>query len=237
MIAKLIVWGENRDAALVQMRHALSQFHVEGLGNNIAFLDRLVACDSFKNAHLDTNLIQREDDFLFQQKSEVEPETIIAAAFIELLSRLDETAHTIQSVWQTKPIWRSNIQSQYSIKFKQDDQDIFVKFTANEQNFTAEFNGEQFPISGKLLNKNLISIQSKTQKDKFSFSRSSTLFDFEETFHHTSPFPYCIHYSKVSPIFNRFPPHFGLGKQLPEVYSGNCGGSWGDFVQSFPSET
>ena len=60
MIAKLIIWGENREAALVQMHNALSQFHVEGLGNNIAFLDRLVASESFTHANLDTNLIQRE---------------------------------------------------------------------------------------------------------------------------------------------------------------------------------
>jgi 3-methylcrotonyl-CoA carboxylase alpha subunit len=38
MIAKLIVWGKNREAALTQMHHALGHFHVDGLGNNIAFL-------------------------------------------------------------------------------------------------------------------------------------------------------------------------------------------------------
>ena len=66
MIAKLIVWAKNREAALTQMHHALSQFHVDGLGNNIAFLDRLVRSESFKTANLDTNLIQREDAFLLQ---------------------------------------------------------------------------------------------------------------------------------------------------------------------------
>lgn len=43
MIAKLIVWGKNREAALIQMQNALSQFHVDGLGNNIAFLEKLYA--------------------------------------------------------------------------------------------------------------------------------------------------------------------------------------------------
>ncbi len=52
MIAKLIVWGKNREAALIQMQNALSQFHVDGLGNNIAFLEKIVRSESFKQAKL-----------------------------------------------------------------------------------------------------------------------------------------------------------------------------------------
>ena len=47
------------------MQNALSQFHVDGLGNNIAFLEKIVRSESFKQAKLDTNLIQREQNFLF----------------------------------------------------------------------------------------------------------------------------------------------------------------------------
>ena len=39
MIAKLIVWGEDRAQALARMRSALADFHVVGLANNVAFLD------------------------------------------------------------------------------------------------------------------------------------------------------------------------------------------------------
>ena len=82
MIAKLIVWGKNREAALIQMQNALSQFHVDGLGNNIAFLEKIVRSESFKQAKLDTNLIQREQNFLFSPE-EIKPELVVAAAFIE----------------------------------------------------------------------------------------------------------------------------------------------------------
>jgi len=84
MIAKLIVWAENRDAALIQMHHALEQFHVDGLGNNIAFLDRLVCCQSFKNADLDTNLIQREENFLLSSKASLTTEQAISAGVVEV---------------------------------------------------------------------------------------------------------------------------------------------------------
>lgn len=172
MIAKLIVWGENREATLVQMRHALSQFHVEGLGNNIAFLDRLVACPSFKTAQLDTNLIQREDDFLFQQNTAADDELTATAAFIELLQRLQHTNNT-NSVWSEKPLWRSNIQSCYSIQFQQDEQRIQVKFKPHTQGFLAELNGQQYVFSGELLNAHLASVETPNQKQKISFSQSA----------------------------------------------------------------
>ena len=98
MIAKLIVWGKNREAALVQMHHALGQFHVEGLGNNIAFLDRLVLCDSFKQAKLDTNLIQREHDFLFQSEQQLDAKLVVSAAFIELLTLLEKNTQQVSAV-------------------------------------------------------------------------------------------------------------------------------------------
>ncbi|MBU3848177.1 MAG: acetyl/propionyl/methylcrotonyl-CoA carboxylase subunit alpha [Candidatus Acinetobacter avistercoris] len=172
MIAKLIVWGENREAALVQMHHALSQFHVEGLGNNIAFLDRLVTCESFKYADLDTNLIQREDEFLFQQKTETSEQLIIAAGLTELLSRLAVSKEFDHPVWKAKPIWRSNIKSNYTIKFEHNEQPLELKFSTNGHGYSACLNGKNFNISGEFINKNLIKIQSDTQLYKLSFSRS-----------------------------------------------------------------
>lgn len=73
------------------MQHALSQFHVDGLGNNIAFLEKIVRSESFKQAKLDTNLIQREQNFLFSPE-EIKPELVVAAAFIEFLSQLNNNS-------------------------------------------------------------------------------------------------------------------------------------------------
>jgi len=60
MIAKLIVWDVDRDAALRRMRAALARCEVAGVTTNVAFLSRLVATDSFAHARLDTALIERE---------------------------------------------------------------------------------------------------------------------------------------------------------------------------------
>ena len=196
MIAKLIVWGENREAALVQMHNALSQFHVEGLGNNIAFLDRLVASESFTHAHLDTNLIQREDNYLFKSEEQTSNDLIASAALTELLLRLNQNKVANNPVWQANTLWRSNVKSSYPIKFKLADQDLCIRLTSNngtlgQSCFTADINGEKIELSGEILNKNLVAVELQGKKDKLAFSQSKdalTIFKNGKT--------YAFHYIK-----------------------------------------
>jgi len=65
MIAKLIVWGENRAQALARLDAALRQTHIVGLATNVAFLRRVVNTQAFATADLDTALIERERAALF----------------------------------------------------------------------------------------------------------------------------------------------------------------------------
>ncbi len=65
MIAKLIVWGADREQALARLDAALAQTHIVGLHTNVAFLRRVVQSPSFANADLDTALIERERARLF----------------------------------------------------------------------------------------------------------------------------------------------------------------------------
>jgi 3-methylcrotonyl-CoA carboxylase alpha subunit len=60
MIAKLIVWGSDRDKAIGAMSDALKAFEAVGPATNINFLRRLMSCASFKTGDLDTALIERE---------------------------------------------------------------------------------------------------------------------------------------------------------------------------------
>ncbi len=65
MIAKLIVWGEDRAQALARLDAALQQTHIVGLSTNVAFLRRVVNSRAFSSADLDTALIEREHEALF----------------------------------------------------------------------------------------------------------------------------------------------------------------------------
>ena len=68
MIAKLIVHGDTREQALARLDQALSELHIVGVANNVAFLRQVVRSPSFAKAQLDTALIEREKAVLFNQQ-------------------------------------------------------------------------------------------------------------------------------------------------------------------------
>lgn len=170
MIAKLIVWGENRQAALVQMQHALGQFYVDGLGNNIAFLDRIIRSESFKTANLDTNLIQREDDFLFKKIATASPDTKVAAAFIALLLKFSAVPNN--PIWQNHKLWRVNLNSSYTVKLEYLNETIQVEFTQEQNTYLAKFQDQTFEISGELADKNTLSLLINGKKIKQAFNQN-----------------------------------------------------------------
>jgi 3-methylcrotonyl-CoA carboxylase alpha subunit len=68
MVAKLIVHGDTREQALSRLDVALAQTHIVGLATNVQFLRYVARTDSFTKAELDTALIPREADALFQRE-------------------------------------------------------------------------------------------------------------------------------------------------------------------------
>ena len=96
MIAKLIVWGVDREQALARLDVALSQTHLVGLHTNVAFLRRVVRSNAFAAADLDTALIERERAALFN-----------AAPLSLELAAVGLVAHTLtlEAATQTPDPW------------------------------------------------------------------------------------------------------------------------------------
>lgn len=59
MIAKIIVLGKDRSAAISKMRSALATIQVEGLETNLAFLCNILAHPAFQSGRVRTNFIER----------------------------------------------------------------------------------------------------------------------------------------------------------------------------------
>ncbi|MCO4770328.1 MAG: acetyl-CoA carboxylase biotin carboxylase subunit [Deltaproteobacteria bacterium] len=59
MLAKLIVWGEDRDAAVLRMRWALDEYVVEGIKTTVPFHRRVLRDPTFLAGDLDTGFIDR----------------------------------------------------------------------------------------------------------------------------------------------------------------------------------
>jgi acetyl-CoA carboxylase, biotin carboxylase subunit len=60
LLAKLIVWAETRDAAIVRMQRALDEMVIEGLKTTIPFHQRLLRHESFIRGETYTRFIQEE---------------------------------------------------------------------------------------------------------------------------------------------------------------------------------
>ncbi|RJG07506.1 acetyl/propionyl/methylcrotonyl-CoA carboxylase subunit alpha [Noviherbaspirillum cavernae] len=105
MIAKLIVWGRDRDEALAHMSQALSEYQIVGLASNIAFLKRLVESKPFATCDLDTGLIERHQTELFPP---AQPATkhVLALAAASLLA--SESAGVASDPWAGTSGWRMN---------------------------------------------------------------------------------------------------------------------------------
>lgn len=163
MIAKLIVWDENRERALARMLQALADYRIVGVTSNVGFLARLVACPSFARADLDTGLIEREHDFLFPGAGGGEPlrDAWLLAALAELLrDRNYGQAHAAasgdpHSPWHLRDGWRANGAARRAILLRADGGEKRV--TAAYQpggngGFRLELDGQVALAAGQLNN-------------------------------------------------------------------------------------
>jgi len=103
MIAKLIVWGEDRAQALARLDLALAETRIVGLHSNLAFLRRTVNSTAFATADLDTSLIERERAVLLDQPP-LAVEVAAAGVVAQVLD--DEAALQRDDPWSRRDGWR-----------------------------------------------------------------------------------------------------------------------------------
>jgi len=123
MIAKLIVWGEEREAALARLERALAEFEVVGPATNLEFLARVVRSSSFAQGELDTGLIERNAETLFPLNPPLPDDMIAAAACAELAAEEDAAREHARasadpySPWHRVDGWRLNQGSHHRFVF------------------------------------------------------------------------------------------------------------------------
>lgn len=165
MLAKLIVWHETREQAILQLRHALNDFHILGLKTNIQFLLTLCELDAFKRAEVDTHFIKRHESSLLMPKQQPSDEIIFIAAIYVLLQRQDKTlkfqdeSNDPGSPWELVNGWRMNLQNTQNLVFRLVDQLISVDacFLKNG-GFTLTLAGNEVVCDGAALGENIYQV-------------------------------------------------------------------------------
>ena len=74
LIAKLIVWGRDRNEAIQRMRRALYEYVIVGIKTNIPFHKAVMENPRFVNGELETHFIERETTLLNDIKAIIERE-------------------------------------------------------------------------------------------------------------------------------------------------------------------
>ena len=92
MIAKLVVWGEDRASALRRLHGSLANYQIAGVTTNISFLQRVVAHPDFANGRLDTGLIGRHQAELLAPPAAPSLQILAVAAIGEFLQLVDDAA-------------------------------------------------------------------------------------------------------------------------------------------------
>ena len=130
MIAKLIVWDTNREAALSRMAQALGEYRIAGVKTNTRFLKRLAEAAPFQNFDVDTSFIERNEELLFSKKGGNYSPNLLALAALYALLKLDqerqaEAKHSSDpySPWHGFGGWRMNTDPSLNLRFAVEGQE------------------------------------------------------------------------------------------------------------------
>ncbi|WP_313214439.1 acetyl/propionyl/methylcrotonyl-CoA carboxylase subunit alpha [Stenotrophomonas acidaminiphila] len=148
MIAKLIVHDVDRDSALRRMRQALAQCRAVGVTTNAGFLHRLVATGSFRQADLDTALIEREHDALDVRHH---PASAADWALAAVLAIDDgATAAADASPWTIADGWRAAGPPARAVTLEHQQQQRTLRVRRHADGWQVDGDGDPLRLRGRV---------------------------------------------------------------------------------------
>jgi 3-methylcrotonyl-CoA carboxylase alpha subunit len=147
MIAKLIVHGEDRAAALRKLAGALDAVRVAGLANNVAFLARVARHPAFAAADIDTGFIARHRDALVPAAAPADDTTLALAALGVLRARARVSP---ASPWDRTDGWRLNGDAHDELVFADGGAERVVRVHYRGDGYLFDLPGGQVAAKGAL---------------------------------------------------------------------------------------
>jgi 3-methylcrotonyl-CoA carboxylase alpha subunit len=108
MIAKLVVWGSDRDEAARRMQESLAATEILGVKTNLAFLERVVAHPAYLAGDTDTAFIERHKADLLPALHDVPVEALVAVAARAFMDEYIARSAASSSPWNDTVGWRLN---------------------------------------------------------------------------------------------------------------------------------
>jgi len=155
LIAKLIVWDRDREAAVRRLRGALAEYQIAGVTTNVALLSAIAAHPEFAAGKLDTGFIPRHAAEL-APASRPAPREVLAAAVLRVLTdrqrEVEQRAAASGdpwSPWNQMTSWRMNGAGYQDLLFQEGESRIAVRVhPSRDGHFPVELADGVVRISG-----------------------------------------------------------------------------------------
>ena len=163
MIAKLIVWDENRDKALKRLSKALSEYRINGVTTNIDFLYNLATSKPFIEEDIDTGFIEKNHDLIFHDNTQELLNELPIAALYLVLSMNQKALQNAQqsndphSPWHNANAWRLNEAHTHTLVLAHNDTKYTVEVEqlcqgqGSDAHYLINIDGKQFDCQGTLI--------------------------------------------------------------------------------------
>ncbi|MEE6501321.1 hypothetical protein FKM82_004124 [Ascaphus truei] len=159
MIAKLVVWAEDRPAALLKLKYCLRQYNIVGLSTNIDFLLSLSGHPAFESGDVHTNFIPQHHRDLFPPKKDLSNEILCQAALgLILKEKAFTNEFKIQSGDPFSPFASSNgrrinVSFTRSLTLLDGERNVDMKIRYNHDgSYTIQIQDKVLNVSGELVN-------------------------------------------------------------------------------------
>ena len=164
MIAKLIVWDEDRPRALARLRDALAQCEIVGPKSNIGFLERLVRHPAVTEGRIDTGYLDRHlEEFL--SPTTLDQDLLLAAATTRLLVQEAEArqsaaaSHDPGSPWGIVDGWRLGHGGARQLAFAHGESRIELVAHGHAGDYRITLDGIDHELNGARLRDGLLSVR------------------------------------------------------------------------------
>lgn len=164
LLAKLIVWSENRTSAVQEMHQVISKTGIVGVHTNLAFLSEMIGSETFQNNTIYTRFVDENLNLINQQirdkKSGLDRHKL---AIAYLIFQLQQRKHSGNSVWNQVGYWRMSPVAEVLV----DSEKLKCSFRQNEHGQIFKFNQVEYLVSDVHLNGNLLELNINQQPDSF----------------------------------------------------------------------
>ncbi|MGH8500163.1 MAG: biotin/lipoyl-containing protein, partial [Methylococcales bacterium] len=173
MIAKMIIWDEDRPRALAQLQTALSYADIKGPKSNIEFLEKLVRHPVVVTGKITTNYLDQHLDEVLPQADSASEHFVIATTISALLADEKQTRQAAKrsqdphSPWAIADGWRIGHESQRKLCFQWREQMLDVYAKGAQGNYQISFKEKTIHIRNAHIHDLTLSFQIEAAAQRF----------------------------------------------------------------------